>query len=148
MPAGDLISADWQAELRTTLMGNSTFPIVTVDVSPPPLISHDVPKLLDDGEFQGSQFQGAQYVTLTMNVTGTSESNLIANLDTLKTAWAKATSDLTFVLRLPNWGKRSIAGRPAHALDVPPIESQQLAALTIRGVRAQFKAGTPTWTQL
>lgn len=148
MPAGDLISADWQAELRTTLMGNSTFPIVSVDISPPTLISHDLPKLLDDGEFQGSQYEGAQYVTLTMNVTGSSESNLISNLDTLKTAWAKASSDLTFVIRLPSWGKRSIQGRPAHALDVPQIESQQLTALLIRGVRAQFKAGDPTWTQL
>lgn len=150
MPAGDLITGDWQAELRTTLMGGSSnYGITAIEITPPDIRSHDLPKLLTDGEFQGPQDKGPIYVTLTMNVTGTSETNLIANLDTLETAWAKSSTDLTFVLRLPNWGKRSVSGRP-FLYSVPPLvpAETRTPARTIRGVRAQFKAGTPTWTQL
>src|SRR5215216_1805512 len=110
MAAGDLISADWQAELRTTLMGNTTFGITGWSVPPADLISNDLPRLLGDGDFQGAQVKGPIYVSLMMNITGTSEANLITNKDTLETAWAKATSDVTFVVRLPTWGKRSVQG--------------------------------------
>jgi hypothetical protein len=147
MAAGDLLTADFQAELRTTLMGNSTFGITAWSIPPPDIRSNDLPRLLGDGDFQGAQYKGPIYVALMLNITGTSAANLIANKDTLETAWAKATSDITFVVRLPQWGKRSIEGRPSQC-DVPEITPSMRASLTIPGVRVQFKAGTPTWTQL
>lgn len=148
MPAGDLCIVDYTAELRTTLMGGaSNYAITEIDITSPELVSNDLRRLLTDGDFQGAQYAGPQYVSLTMNVTGSTEANLIANLDTLKTAWAKAASDITFVLRIPQWGKRSLSGRPFR-FEVPVIDGQQRIAKTIFGVRAQFKAGTPTWTQL
>lgn len=148
MAAGDLISADYQAELRTTLMGPGTnFNITSIDVPPAPIITNDLPKLLADGKFQGSHFKSSIVVTLVMNVSGSTMANLRANLDTLETAWAIATSDITFVLRLPQWGKRSLSGRPIN-FDPGPLTPEQVPGRTIRGVRAQFEAGTPTWTQL
>lgn len=148
MAAGDLISADYQAELRTTLMGPGTnYGMVSIDVSPAPIITNDLPKLLANGKFQGSHFKGSILVTLTMNVAGTTTTTLRANLDTLETAWAVASSDITFVVRLPQWGKRSLSGRPIN-FDPGPMIPEQIPGRTIRGVRAQFEAGTPTWTQL
>ena len=148
MAAGDLINADYQAELRTTLMGPTTnYGLVSIEVPPAPIVTNDLDKILTNGRFQGSHFKGSLVVTLTMNVTGSTTANLRANLDTLETAWAVATSDITFVIRLPQWGKRSISGRPIN-FDPGPFLPEQVPGRTIRGVRAQFEAGTPTWTQL
>jgi hypothetical protein len=148
MAAGDLITGDWQAELRTTLMGGaSDYTIVEFDITPAVIVSNDLPKLLADGEFQGAQFRGPVLVTLTMNVTGTSQADLLGNIDALATAWRPASSNLTFVVRVPQLGKRSVEGRPIE-FEVPPFSSETLPSLTVFGVRAQFKAGDPTWTQL
>ena len=148
MAAGDLVVSDYQAELRTTLMGASTDYVFTaIDVPPAPIVTNDLPKLLDHGKFQGSHYKGPIVVTLTMEVTGTTEANLRANLDTLETAWAVASSDITFVLRLPTWGKRSLSGRPIN-FDIPPLIAEHTAGYMVPGVRAQFESGTPTWTQL
>lgn len=149
MAAGDLINADYQAELRTTLMGpTSNYPITGIaGISVADIVKYDLPKLLADGVFQGSHFYASRVVTLTMNVVGTTEANLQSRMDTLETAWAKSTSDIYFVLRLPTWGKKRLAGRPIR-FDRPEFTPEQVAAKTVRGVRAQFEAGDPTWTAI
>lgn len=148
MPAGDLITADYQAELRTTLMGQGTnYEFVEIDVPTPPIVTNDVARLLGHGTFQGSHFKGSIVVTLTMIVKGTTTTTLRSNMDTLETAWAVAASDITFVLRLPQWGKRSLSGRPIN-FDPGVWTPTTIASRRIPGVRAQFEAGTPTWTQL
>lgn len=142
------ISEDYQAELRSTVMGPSTnYELMEIHVTPAPIRTNDLPKLLADGAFQGPQYSGSIVVTLVMEVIGTTEINLRANLDTLETAWAKSSTDLTFKLRLPSWGTRSLSGRPIN-FDVPPLVVEHVAGFSIPNVRAQFEAGTPTWTQL
>ena len=148
MAVGDLITADYQAELRTTLMGPSTnYEITKIEVPPAQTVKNDLRKLLADGSFQGAHYKAPIVVTLTLNVLGSTETTLRSRLDTLETAWAPSATDLTFVLRLPSWGKKSLSGRPV-AFDPGELTPEAVAALKIFGVRAQFEAGTPTWTQL
>src|SRR4051794_26468771 len=103
MAAGDLISGDYQAELRATLMGNTTnFDLVDVLVDEQRR-ENDTPKLLGDGTFGGNDWVEKIVVTLTFNVKGTSDSNLTTNLATIEAAWARSHTDIDFVLRLPGW---------------------------------------------
>lgn len=149
MAAGDLITADWQVEIRTTLMGNGTnYPIRYIDgVSLPAIVTNDLPKLLADGEFQGINTYAARFVTVTFDVIGTSASNLETRIATLETAWALAgASDIEFVVRLGGT-KKKCTGRPIE-FDRPvitPVEAKNFRAI---GGRAQFKAGNPTWTTI
>lgn len=142
-------SQTFQAELRSVLMGRGTnYPFVDgggVDIPTPDIRTNDLERLFAAGDYQGPQYAGPVYVNLTMNVVGTSEATLFANLDTLVTAWIPATSDITFELNLPSYGARTISGRP-NRFEVPPITGDMRRTWRIYGVRAQFKAGTPTWT--
>lgn len=138
-------SQTWQAELRSLLMGRGTnYPIVDLDVEQD-YRSYDLAKLLAPGDFQGPQYAGPIYVSLTLHCKGTSEATLFSNYNALETAWAPSTTDLTFELNLPNYGARTLSGRVAH-FDPPRITGEMRAAFHIFGIRAQFKAGTPTWT--
>lgn len=142
-------SGTFQAELRGVLMGRGTnYPFADdggVHAPAPDIRSYDLERYLDAGDFQGSQFAGPQFINLTLHVVGTSEANLFANLDSLVTAWAPSETDITFELNLPSYGARTISGRPFR-FDIPPITGPMRIGLRILGVRAQFKAGTPTWT--
>lgn len=148
MPAGDLITGDWQAELRTTLMGATTnYEFRSVHAPPAEYRTTDVPKLLGDGTFGGKDFKGPIVVTIEFVVKGTSDVNLQANLDTLEGVWARSHTDLEFVLRLPNWGTKGkkISGRPRR-FDPGTFEPSRQASFRQIGVRAQFEGLTPTWT--
>lgn len=148
MPAGDLISQDYQAELRTTLMGTGTnYPFKSVHPAPAEYRTTDVPRLLGDGSFGGKDFKGLIVVTLEFIVKGTSDANLQANLDALEAVWARSHTDLEFVLRLPNWGTKGkkISGRPRR-YDPGVFEPTRSASFRQIGVRAQFDGLTPTWT--
>lgn len=129
-------------------MGVGTnYPISAIDgISLPDIVRNDVPKLLTDGVFQGLHTYASRVVTITMNVKGTSASNLQSNMESLEAAWAKATSDIYFVVRIGGT-KRRISGRPIE-FDRPTFTPSALPGLTVIGVRAQFEAGDPTWTTI
>lgn len=146
MAAGDLITADWQVEIRTTLFGSGNYPIKTLDVSGPAIIQQDVPKLLSDGDFQGFATYGPLFVTVVFDVIGTTAANLETRIATAKTAWAKATSDIEFVWRLGGT-KYKVSGRPIE-FDRPVITPDVKVHNRAINARAQFKAGNPTVTTI
>lgn len=146
MAAGDLITDDYQVEIRTTLFGSGNYPIRSIDVSGPAIIQQDVPKLLADGDFQGFATYGPLFVTVVFNVVGTTAANLETRIATATTAWAKATSDIEFVWRLGGV-KTKVTGRPIE-FDRPVITPDVHVHHRAIGARAQFKAGDPTVTTL
>lgn len=148
MAAGDLITADYQVEIRTTLMGPGTnYPIRFLDgVSLPGIVSNDLPKLLADGDFQGFSTYGPRFVTVTFDVVGSTAATLESRTATLETAWAKATSDIYLVWRLGGT-KYRVSGRPIE-FDRPMITPDTHVTHRAIGARAQFKAGDPTVTTI
>ena len=149
MAAGDLITQNYQIELRTTLIGASTnYPIRNLDgvSAVVPIIRKDLPKLLVDGVFQGTHTYGSRVVTVTMDVVGTTAANLETRMVTLETAWAKATSDIFFCIQLGGVKKRC-SGR-VIGFDRPPLNPTEAVNFRCIGVRAQFEAGDPTWTTI
>lgn len=134
-----------QAYLNGVLMGVGTaFPFVSVEPTQE-IRSHNLVRLLADGDYQGNQQAGPLFITLTLNITGTSLANLFANRETLRAAWTTSGTDLTFELNEPSVGSRTLQGRVSD-FKLPPFDASQEAALRIYGVLAQFEAGTPTWT--
>lgn len=147
MAAGDLITADYQAELRATLVGTTTnYDLVDVEITKQRRTT-DVPKLLADGKFGGKHWIESILITLTLNAKGTSDSNLTTNLATLETAWARSQSDIDFVLRLPGWGTKGkkISGRPVE-YEEGVFAPTRVVNFHQLGVRCQFEGLTPTWT--
>ena len=149
MAAGDLLTANWQVELRTTLMGSTTnYPIRGLDgvSTVVPIVRKDVPKLLVDGVFQGTHTYGSRVITVTMDVVVTTAANLETRMATLETAWAKATSDIFLCVQLGGVKKRC-SGRVVE-FDRPPLNPTEAVTFRCIGVRAQFEAGDPTWTTI
>lgn len=139
MPAGALVVADWQLELRTTLMGATTDYVIDKDAG-------GIGGLLDvavqmpetdyahaAGSFAGDGFAAARTATVPLVLTG------FAALSTMQTVWAPSTSDLSLTFQLPNIGKRYVNGRPLGLV----ADVSQAAHGSIR-MLASFRITDPT----
>lgn len=149
MPAGDLVVADWQYEIRTTLMGDgSDFPLdrdrrrsytPLGDVS---VKAQDVVLSSGDGSYAGADRKGPRIFTLPLVYVGTSANCGLA-IQTMETAWAPSTTDITLHGRIPGVGKFVVNGRPRGlAVDFANMDFGEIRFL------ATFVALDPTYTEL
>lgn len=147
MPAGDLIAADYQIELRLLLMGAST----VYGIGPTPASieglgltqpkTNDLDLAHQDGAYGGHDKRGIRVITIPIVIRHTSAANAMNALTTLETAWDVSTTDIPLYLRLPGWGKFHVNGRPRGLSAEIPTELRQKASIKCL---ATFVANTPT----
>lgn len=137
----------WQLYLNGLLIGDGTayqFVDPGIHVSQE-IRSHDLARLLADGDFQGPQFAGPIFIDWEMEIEGTSTSDLFAKIEALAAAWGPSSTDLTLEVNLPSTGSRTIQGRVSN-FDRGTFGQTSSFGFLQTGVAGQFKAGTPTWT--
>lgn len=110
------VSADDQIELGSTpalLMGPGThYEWVTFDGLGMPSIRNADQDLVGDGVYAARDTKAGRTVSIDVEITGTSSSDLITNLTTFATAWQSTNTDITLTYRLPGQGNRYVNGRP------------------------------------
>ena len=121
MPAGDLVTAPYQVELRGLLMGSGT--VYAIGPAPAviegvggiaPVKSADVELAHQDGSYGANDYQGVRVITVPIIIRSGSMAASNSALDALTTAWAPSTTDIALWWRLPRSdNKRSwVMGRP------------------------------------
>ena len=145
MAAGDLVVADWQVELRSTLMGRTTvYKLVGLDgLGEPPVRSRDVELFGTDGSYGSPDYRGPRVILVTLQLVQTSSANAFTSLTSLRTAWAPSTTDIPLYFRVPGWGKVHVDGRP-RGLEAE-LDVRRVAANNITCI-GEFHALTPTIT--
>lgn len=118
MPAGDLITLDYQVELRGLLMGKGT----TIGIGPVPQMIEGLgvsaPKTADleytdaDGAYGGKDRRDGRVVTVPLVIRETTAALAMTRLDNLNIAWDVSIVNIPLYFRLPGWGKRYVNGRP------------------------------------
>ena len=147
MPAGDLIVADWQAEVNALLMGagsnwefdheaggvGGVFGGGVRDV--------DVARTMRDGAAQGTDTNPARVLTVPLVWVGTqTAAAVLTALPVLEAAWDAGT-DTEFHLRLPTWGHNYLTGRTRGvSIDMALVPRGACRAL------GTFVAGDIDWT--
>lgn len=149
MPAGDLLAADYQVEIRGLLTGDGTDydlgerGIEGLDELPVD-DSGDVPLDEEDGAHLGQDHTGPRTVTVDYLITvpGDPAGAGALYFEDLRPAWAKSTStDLELHLQLPGFGHLMFTGRPRGLLADLTRQKHGL----IRAF-ATFHCGDPTIT--
>lgn len=119
MPAGDLITADFQFELRALLTGAGT----DYEIGPRPARiagfgraapkTSDVELDLQAGSYAGPDYAASRLITIPYEIVIPNNApTAMARFDSLSNAWAESTTDIALYFRLPHWGKRYVMGRP------------------------------------
>lgn len=146
MAAGDLVVADYQVELRTTLTGARTpFQIgpdgITGLGEPPVKSGSDSSLGHADGSYQGRHYTEPRVITVDYSIKGT-PAQAGARLKLLKTMWAKSEATaLPLHLRLPGLGKMVVTGRPTAL-----VEDTTLLKFGFVRALATFECGDPAIT--
>lgn len=147
MPAGDLITEDWQGELRATLLGEgSDYPFgpgAITGLGLPPLKTADVDLAHADGAYGSPDYLASRIITIPMQIGGSTDAAAMTALTDLIAAWAPSDVDIELHLRLPGWGHFKVSGRP-RGLDaeLAQLKSGEIATL------GTFVALNPTITYL
>ena len=139
MAAGDLITDDYQVELRGTLWGDRVTSWVQAQIGGllvPSVRSQDVPLDHRDGSVGGLDTLGPRIVTIPMLLDGS------VLLDTIEQWLPSRYSDIPLHLRLPIFGHISMMGRSRGLVEsVMSLDDGGTIA-----VLARFEALTPTIT--
>lgn len=145
MPAGDLITADYQIELRSTLMGAGTVYRLRgfSGLGEPPVRARDVELFGQDGSVAAPDYRGPRVIIVELAIRGSSTAAAFTALDTLETAWAPSTTDIPLFWQLPGMGKVSVNGRP-RGLEVELDDSALFAGVIF--CVGEFHALDPTIT--
>lgn len=146
MADGDLVVADYQAEIRTTLLGATT--TCLFDRSTPisglgnSVKDQDVDLAHGDGGYAGTDRVASRIITLPILIRTGVASTAGAAFKTLNdTTWAKSATDLTLYMKLPGLGKFYLTGRPRGvAEDFSNIDRGLIRCLLT------FVANSPTIT--
>lgn len=148
MPAGDLIVADWQAEVNALLMGAGTNWEFDYDgggvggVFGGTVRDVDVARTLRDGSAHGTDSNPSRVLTVPLVWAGTQTAGAVLTaLPTLEAAW-DAGVDAEFHLRLPTWGHNYLTGRTRGA-----TVDMALVPFGACRVLCTFVAGDPEWTE-
>lgn len=144
MPAGDLVVGPWQFELRSLLMGDGTDYTVDRNGAVAGLVGSSIqmPETRyahADGSFIGSAVEEPRTAILSIEIEGDDADDAGTKYIALRTAFAKATTELPFYFNLPGWGKRYVNGWPAGV-----VEDLRLADFGLIGVICSFRITDPT----
>jgi hypothetical protein len=147
VPAGDLITLDYQVELRGLLMGKGT----TFGIGPVPQMIEGLgtprPKTADldytdaDGAYGGKDRRDVRVVTVPLVIRETTSALAMTRLDELNDAWDVSIVDIPLYVRLPGWGKFHVNGRPRGL--TADLGGVQWGAIEAMGT---FYCPTPTIT--
>lgn len=147
MPAGDLISADYQLELRATLNGEGTayrfgpLGIDGIDVEPPK--TQDVPLDGEAGAQTGYDYPDVKVITVDYTLKSTT-AGVGVLYKSLRTLWAiEQDDDIPLHIRLPGLGQFSVMGRPRGLR--ANLTQQKHGLVT---ALATFVCGDPTMTDV
>lgn len=140
--------ANYQATLQGVTMGTGTpYRIMLIDIPPAPTIKHDSTRTLADGVFQGLHRLASLVVTLTIDITGSSETALFTNYAALNAAWGRQQfSSVAMTVTLPYFNTRTLTGRPIE-FTPPPLEPSHIKMLTIPRVICRFEVGNTTGSE-
>lgn len=115
MPAGDLITAEWQVEIRGLLTGSGTvYRLGRQRISGlgrPPVKTSDVELDGQWGSYAARDDQfGPRILIVDYVINEPTLADAMTSFDTLKTAWT-AGGDVELHFQLPGWGHRYVIGR-------------------------------------
>lgn len=146
MPAGDLVVADGQLELRTTLMGAGTIYGIDRDGGAVSGLLSSVAKYAEseylhaDGSFVGDQFQAARTATVALKIQGATVAATWAGLSAMRSVWAPdATAEIPLYFRWPSLGKQYVNGWPLGI-----VEDISMSEFKLIRVLASFRITDPT----
>ncbi len=141
MPAGDLVTVNYTAELRLTLMGvGSIYEIKTVTgLGTPPTKTYDLDLTGLDGAYGGRDRLQPRVITVEFEIATGSAATAMAGLTTTNTTWSPSTTDIPLYLRMPGFDKFHVNGRP-RGLDAD-LKNMQFGVIYCLGT---FVALTPT----
>jgi hypothetical protein len=114
MPAGDLITADYQCEYAGILMGPGTkYGIKSYDFADMPVLrSSHTSRGNDQGNYRGSDYMDNRFVNLDMVIIGTSNNDLQNLIATLQGATAPSNNlNNVLVFQLPGQVKKQVSAR-------------------------------------
>lgn len=146
MTAGDLVTKDFQLEIRGKLHG----PDSGIDTGAGGWTGLGTPGVkaskfdLDgaDGSFLGRSFLTSRILTFPLVWHGTSKADVMLELSALVVAWDPRTAvDLRLYAQLPGWGRFYVTGKPMGIAE----DMGMLASLEGAGL-ATFEAGSPVIT--
>lgn len=117
MAAGDLITGDWEIELRGVLMGGDTdYPIDRSRGSIGGLLDDlidiiETPFAHASGSFVGQSRSAARTATFAIEMCGTAvESG--DGLEVMRTVWASSSEAIPLYFQVPGFGKQYVNGWP------------------------------------
>lgn len=148
MPAGDLLAADGQFELRALLQGTDTdFTVNRRAGGVQGLFGHTVKSRdlgLDHaaGEYPGTDYLGSKNITIPIQIKAATPALLEAKAVQLEAAWEPSKStDLQLHFQWPGRGHIYVTGRPRGLTEIDGLH-----AAGWRVYMALFKAHDPTIT--
>lgn len=144
MPAGDLLVADHQIEIRGTLTGAGTPWLLAFEgvggLGVPQAKTHDTDLAHAAGAYFGRDFGGVRILTVPYIMRGTTAATGAAFLN-LNALWAPSEVDLPLHVRLAGLGHLSFVGRPRGlAEDLSQLNRGVARAL------ATFACSSPAYT--
>lgn len=167
MPAGDLITADFQVELQGVLMGNGAISIAERQLSGlgnPSAKTADVDLANATGAYGSPDYLPARVITIPMSVQATTPSGAWNLFRSLVTAWSPVAADVQMHVRLPGLGHVYYSGRPRALSDdlsdlylgwiyclgtfvaLNPVSTYAASPPTIGAATAGVGSATANWT--
>lgn len=134
MPAGDLLTADWQVELQGLLMGAGTSyriaPPGVQGLAVPSVKSNDTNLAHTHGSYAGKDYYGPRLITVPLRWGGAGQATAMNNLATLVDAWEPVAADVEIWFRWPGWGEFYFVGRPRGCEESPALlKAGEMAAM-------------------
>lgn len=145
MPAGDLVVADYQLELRTTLMGYGTDIAIDRNRGGIAGLLDEIIKIAEtdyahaDGAFIGESYTGPRTATFALRIDAATPAAAGAALETMRTTWTAATEEQALYFQLPGVGKSYVLGWPLGI-----VADYTMPALSTVPFLASFRITDPT----
>jgi len=115
MPAGDLITGDYQVELGSVLIGMTgrwIAPPGVAGLGVPTPKSADVDLQQAAGAYGSPDWAAQRTVTVPVLIDGTTGAGAYALFAPMVAAWSPSTIDVELHLQLPGFGHVKLIGRP------------------------------------
>lgn len=118
MPAGDLITGDFQVELQGFLMGGSATNLLgpgdnsIKGLGTPGAKTADVELDGDDGAYGSPEYTSSRIISVPFWFNCDTAAAAMALLESANVAWAAVLAPVELHMQLPGWGHFHVVGRP------------------------------------